>query len=302
MTFVGDRGMIKGPQIEELKEEGFHYITASTKPQIEKLLKRGVIQMELFDECLAEVTTDNGVRYVLRRNPVRAAEIAEVRQSKRQTIENLVAQQNVYLAEHSGAFVETAMRKVTKRLEALKVSDWLSVSATNRILVLSQSETAFAEAGELDGCYCLKTDLASTSATKELVHDRYKSLAQVESAFRSCKTAHLELRPVHVRKASRTRGHVLVVMLAYRIIAELARCWAHLDLTVAEGIAELASLCTVQMTVKGRSTLDRIPEPRESVRELLAAADVTLPTAVISKRDKVTTKRKLPTRRKATTH
>ena len=39
VTFVGDRGMIKGPQINLLgeQEEDFHYITAITKPQIEAL-------------------------------------------------------------------------------------------------------------------------------------------------------------------------------------------------------------------------------------------------------------------------
>ena len=49
VTFVGDRGMIKSPQIEQLGE-GLHYITAITKPQIESLLRAGVIQMELFDQ------------------------------------------------------------------------------------------------------------------------------------------------------------------------------------------------------------------------------------------------------------
>ena len=42
VTFVGDRGMIKGPQIEELsayKEHELHYLTAITKPPIETLLK-----------------------------------------------------------------------------------------------------------------------------------------------------------------------------------------------------------------------------------------------------------------------
>ncbi len=31
VTFVGDRGMIKGPQIEELNREGFHYVTAISR-------------------------------------------------------------------------------------------------------------------------------------------------------------------------------------------------------------------------------------------------------------------------------
>jgi hypothetical protein len=74
MTFVGDRGMIKGQQINDLAKQGLHYITAITKPQIEKLLRTGTLQMDLFDQELAEVLADEGSRYVLRRNPVRAQE------------------------------------------------------------------------------------------------------------------------------------------------------------------------------------------------------------------------------------
>jgi hypothetical protein len=65
VTFVGDRGMLKSEQIEDLCAQGFHYITAITKPQIEKLLKEGTFQMSLFDKSLAEVTDDDGPRYVL---------------------------------------------------------------------------------------------------------------------------------------------------------------------------------------------------------------------------------------------
>ncbi|MCX7914640.1 MAG: IS1634 family transposase, partial [Thermodesulfovibrionales bacterium] len=43
VTFVGDRGMIRSKQIEELRGEGFHYITAITKAQIKELLKREVV-------------------------------------------------------------------------------------------------------------------------------------------------------------------------------------------------------------------------------------------------------------------
>ena len=81
VTFVGDCGMIKSGQIEELSKAGFHYITAITKPQIETLLAGGVLQMALFDDSLCEVEHE-GLRYVLRRNPVRAEEIAATRAGK----------------------------------------------------------------------------------------------------------------------------------------------------------------------------------------------------------------------------
>ena len=62
ITFVGDRGMLKGQQVEDLVQHGFHYITAITKPQIDKLLRTGTLQMDLFDQELAEVLTDEGRR------------------------------------------------------------------------------------------------------------------------------------------------------------------------------------------------------------------------------------------------
>ncbi len=39
VTMVGDRGMIKTEQIADLDNEKFYYITATTKPQMETLLK-----------------------------------------------------------------------------------------------------------------------------------------------------------------------------------------------------------------------------------------------------------------------
>ena len=247
VVFVGDRGMIKGPQIEQVGEAGFQYITAITKPQIETLLARGEIQMEFFDETLTEVTTQDGRRYVLRRNPLRAEEMAASREDKKASVEELAATQNTYLAEHSRAIVDVAVRKLTEKIERLKLDGWLCAAASGRTVSLEEDAQALAEASKLDGCYCLTTDLTAEQASKETVHDRYKSLAQVERAFRTSKTGHLELRPIHVRLERRTRGHAFVVMLAYRLVMELARRWRSLDVTVEEGLHSLATLCAVEV-------------------------------------------------------
>ena len=130
------------------------------------------------------------------------------------------------------------------------------------------------------------------------MHARYKDLAHVEWAFRTSKTVELELRPIHVRLASRTRGHVFIVTLAYRLARALARRWSGLDTTVQEGIDELKTLCATEILRNGRVVCSQIPEPRPSVRALLAAARVHLPEALPSKGARVATKRKLPTRRK----
>src|SRR6266852_1658101 len=125
ITFVGDRGMLKGQQIEDLAQHGFHYITAITKPQIDKLLRTGTFQMELFDQELAEVLTDEGLRYVLRRNPVRAQEVRDNRQAKLTTLQALVAKHNQYLADHPRADAQGAVQKLVDRAKTLRLSDWV---------------------------------------------------------------------------------------------------------------------------------------------------------------------------------
>ena len=297
VTFVGDRGMIKRGQIEELSRAGFHYITAITKAQIGGLLKAGVIQMELFDERLCEVE-EGGVRYILRRNPARAGEMAASRQDKRAGVERLLAKQNARLSEHPRARVSTAQRAVQDKIERLEIQTWLSVKSEGRRLELAVEEEALEEAARLDGCYVLKTDLPARAADTRTVHERYKDLAEVEWAFRTCKSAHLEVRPVHVRTEAHTRGHVLVVMLAYRVIRALRRAWAKLDVTVEEGLEQLKTLCSLEMRVKGGGACLRLPEPRDSSLQLLRAAGVELPAVLPHSPARVVTHKKLPSRRR----
>ena len=236
ITFVGDRGMIKTPQIEALGEQQFHYITAITKPQIEALLKSDVLQLGLFDETLAEVTTEEGLRYILRRNPHRAEEIAASREDKYQTLSRAAVEYNHYLSAHPRARVEVALRLFENRRQKLRLAQWVKLSIEGREIRVAKDLQALGEIAKLDGCYVLKTDLSREAASKEIVHDRYKDLALVEWAFRESKTVHLEMRPIYVRRESRTRGHAFVVMLAYTLIKELAIRWQPLDLTVKEGI------------------------------------------------------------------
>jgi transposase len=301
VTLVGDRGMIKGPQIEQIQAEDsadLHYITAITKPQIESLLKQGLIQMDLFDETIAEVMDEEAeVRYVLRRNPGRAVETAQTRKSKLDKLQVLVADRNTYLAEHPRADLDVARRKIEARHEKLRLPA-VDVNADGRTISITKQDEAWQEAAKLDGCYCLKTDLSKQQACKETVHDRYKDLSKVEWAFRTSKTTFLEARPIHVCLESRTRGHLLVVMLAYLLVQELARCWRDLDLTVEEGLDELKSLCTTQVVVQGRSVLHNIPRPRASIQRLLDATGVTLPKSIADRGVRVSTRKKLTEQRK----
>ncbi|MEK7409591.1 MAG: hypothetical protein AAB225_31375 [Acidobacteriota bacterium] len=69
------------------------------------LLEAGVLQMDLFDAAVCEVQQE-GLRYVLRRNPLRAEQLAASRTDKQARLERLRADRNRYLAEHPRAKVE----------------------------------------------------------------------------------------------------------------------------------------------------------------------------------------------------
>ena len=297
VTFVGDRGMIKSGQVEDLAQAGFHYITAITKPQIDTLIEARLIQMELFAAEVCEVQRE-GVRYVLRRNPFRAEQLAASRADKQAAVEQLRQDRNRYLDQHPRAKVATAEKALRVKIEQLKIHAWLQMEAEGRTLKLTVNQPALEETSRLDGCYVIKTDLPESAASKQVLHDRYKDLTQVEQAFRTCKTAHLEMRPIHVRTAEHTRGHVLVVMLAYLIRRELSRAWASLDATVEEGLHQLQTLCVTQVKVEGGGSCLRIPTPNVAAAALLKALKIRLPEALPHTETVVVTRKKLPTRRK----
>ncbi len=293
VTIVGDRGMIKTTHIERLPE-GFHYITAITRPQIESLIKKGVLQLGLFEEKLCEIK-EEGVRYILRRNPIRAEEMAKTRISKLQGIERYIEGKNGYLRGHP-----RALEAAKERLRKLKLEGWVQIREESGALKIESDEAALKAESYLDGCYVIKTDLRENEADACLVHNRYKDLTEVEKAFRGCKTVNLEVRPVYVRREESTRGHVFVVMLAYLIIRRLRYAWAGFDLTVEGGLEQLATICSMEVTVKGQNArCQKIPHPRQQSRELLEALQIKLPEALPCRKIRVVTRKKLPVRSKS---
>ncbi len=113
VTFVGDRGMIKTTRIKELPE-GFHYITAITRAQIDSLIKQGHMQLGLFENELCEIQTPDAVRYIMRMNPVRARELSDNRLSNLHDIEEAVIRKNDHLSAHARANASVAEKEISK--------------------------------------------------------------------------------------------------------------------------------------------------------------------------------------------
>ena len=70
---------------------------------------------------------------------------------------------------------------------------------------------------KLDGIYVVRTSTSKEQMNSNEVISAYKSLSQVERAFRSCKTVDLKLRPVFHYATDRVKSHVFICMLSYYV-------------------------------------------------------------------------------------
>lgn len=89
------------------------------------------------------------------------------------------------------------------------------------------TESIAAEAA-LDGLYVIRTSVNSQYLDNENTVRAYKSLSQVEQAFRSYKTVDLKVRPICHRLAHRVRSHIFLCMLAYYVFWHMRQALAPL--------------------------------------------------------------------------
>jgi hypothetical protein len=87
---------------------------------------------------------------------------------------------------------------------------------------------AIAAEAALDGIYIIRTSVPASEMDASSCVRNYKSLAQVERAFRSLKTVDLKVRPIHHRKADRVRAHIFLCMLAYYAEWHMRQAWREL--------------------------------------------------------------------------
>ena len=75
----------------------------------------------------------------------------------------------------------------------------------------------------LDGIYVIRTNLDTAAFDTHAAVAAYKSLSQVERAFRSMKMTRLHVRPVFVYTEQHVLGHVFLCLLAWYLEWHLRR-------------------------------------------------------------------------------
>ncbi|MBI5219983.1 MAG: IS1634 family transposase [Bacteroidia bacterium] len=279
VVFVCDKGMIKSLQIESIQELQWYYLTSITKPQIKTLMTKEVIQLSMFDDKLNEIEYE-GLRYILRRNPYRAEEIGNNREERIQLVLKKISLQNTYLKDHLKASPEVSLKKINGEIKRRKLTEIIIATSSERTIHYSIDPSKEEEQSLLDGCYVMKTNVLQSDETKEILHDRYKDLALVETSFRTLKTGFEEVRPVYVRKEERTNGHVFVCMLSYMVLKHIWDKCRDAGYTLKYIIETLDKIQFVQYKFEGKIMKVLPEELSETQNEILRLLKIKLPREV----------------------
>jgi transposase len=276
ITIVGDRGMIKSDQKLIIEGKEWYWITATTKVQINTLVKEDVIQLNLFEETLCEVIKDD-IRYILRRNPVRAKEIRENRQSKVVKLSKKIEEANKYLAEHPKAKVETQIKHLNSYINSRNLKDYIKLETNQKVITFTEDEKALEKLQELDGCYIIQTNAPKEYIDAETAHSRYKDLAEVEEHFKNMKTSSLEIRPIFHIKAPRTQSVVFIAMLARMITKVFSERTNTIDCSLDHKIKTLDHIQYNVLDIKGNK-VKIIPKIIDTTKnKILEVLNIKLP-------------------------
>ena len=285
VVFVGDGGMVKAKGKAALTAERIRYITALSAPQVRRLLKRHVLQLELFDEQVCEVQAD-GKRYLLRQNAAEARKARHRLDDKLATLRTFVAARNAKVAAAPRCQPETGLRGLQAWVQRHKLHTVVSLALEERQITLTIDAAAHEQLLQLAGCYVLETDVPAEILDTQTAHDRYKALAQVEQDIRMLKTGLLEVRPIFVRKDLRTRGHVFVCLLALKLSREVQRRLAATGgttkddphgVTLQDALDGLHRLCLLTYPLDNTRSITRLPRPDDQQTRILQALQVALP-------------------------
>ena len=234
VVLVGDRGMLTRPQIDKLKAHPeMGWITALTSVAIRGLLAEGSLQLSLLDEKnLVEIQSPEypGERLMVCYNPL----LAEERKGKR---EELLTATEKALARIGKAVERRTKKPMTTTEIALRVGKVLGHYKMGKHFEHRIEEGKFSwgrrveaieQEAKLDGIYVIRASATAEQLSAADAVRGYKSLAQVERAFRSLKGLDLLIRPIRHRTEERVPAHIFLCMLAYYVEWHLRRVWASL--------------------------------------------------------------------------
>lgn len=221
VVLVGDRGMLTQAQIDALREHpGLGWISALRFSAIRDLAEKGAFQPSLFDtQNLAEITSEDypGERLMVCFNPL----LAEDRKRTRNELLAVTEARLVKIAAEAARRTKKPMTadeigvKVGRVINRFNVGKHFSWTVEGHLLRFERNEESIGREAQTDGFYIVRTSESADTLSTENTVRTYKSLGQVEQAFRCLKGVDLRVRPIRHRNETQVRAHIFLCMLAY---------------------------------------------------------------------------------------
>ena len=220
VTLVGDRGVLTQARIDALGAiPGIGFLSALRSTSIRALVENGDIQMSLFDtQNLCEIASEEypGERLVACFNPLLAAERAR----KRQALLEATEEKLEAIAKDVGRRKEKLLSKegialrVGRVIDRYKMRKHFDLVFGDDYFSFARDAASIEREAALDGIYVLRTNVKKEVLSAEDTVVTYKSLSQVERAFRSMKGMDIRIR--HFTE-EHVRAHIFLCMLAYYV-------------------------------------------------------------------------------------
>jgi len=224
VVLVGDRGMLTGTQIDELRnDETFGWISCLRSDDIRKLLEdRDPSDTPLFSRgSLAEISHPDfpGERLVACFNPF-------LRDDRTRTRNELLAATEQKLAKLQASAARRKAKpmtdgelgeKIGRRIERHKMAKHFVIEIRDGNFTFGRNEESIAREQALDGIYVIRTSEPKDRLSAADAVRAYKSLGNVEKSFRTFKGVDILVRPIYHRGTDRVKAHIFLCMLAYYV-------------------------------------------------------------------------------------
>ncbi len=198
---------------------------------IRSLVKQGALQLSLLDEKnLAEIASPDypGERLMACYNPLLEEERGRQRRELLEATEKgltKIAKEVARRRKKPLKEAEIAL-KVGKVLGHYKMGKHFDYTIREGSFQWARREDSIQQEANLDGIYVLRTSESKERLSAEDTVRGYKSLSEVERAFRCLKGIDLLVRPIRHRTEDRVPAHIFLCLLAYYAEWHLRRAWA----------------------------------------------------------------------------
>jgi transposase len=234
VVVVGDRGMLTQARLEELKKyPGLGWISALRSSSIRELMDEGHLQRSLFDQQnLAEIHSPEfpGERLMACYNPLLADQRAHKRKELLAATEDKLEAIAAEVARRKRKIIRKDQIgvKVGRVIDRYKMAKHFEWTIEDGVFRWHRREESIRREQELDGIYVVRTSEPTTRLSAEDAVRGYKSLSQVERAFRCLKGLDVRIRPIFHRTEDHVRAHIFLCLLAYYVEWHLRAAWSEL--------------------------------------------------------------------------